>query len=95
MANPLIEFKDVIVTLLPFSDFKESQQLLDEFVGDLHEHGLCCVCADVPNTTESCSNSCISAGLAEGKSDQGLESVIKLAESKQNHADDSLSQGND
>ena len=31
---------------------------------------------------ESCSDFCISVGLAEGKSDQGIESVVKLADSK-------------
>ena len=74
--------RGLFVTLLPFSDFKESQQLLDEFVSDLHEHGLCGVCADFTNPDESCSDICISAGLAEGKSDQGIESVVKLADSK-------------
>jgi phospholipid/cholesterol/gamma-HCH transport system ATP-binding protein len=32
--------RDLFLTVLPFSDLKESRQLLGELISDLHEHGL-------------------------------------------------------
>ena len=75
--------RDLFVTVLPFSELKESRQLLGELVSDLHEHGLDGIGAGVQIPAESSFELSVSAGLAEGKPDQGIESVIKLAESEQ------------
>ena len=57
--------------------------MLGELVNDLHKHGLDGISAEVRISAESCLSFSVSAGLAEGKPDQGIESVIKLAESEQ------------
>ncbi len=75
--------RDLFVTLLPFSELKESRQLLGELVSDLHKHGLDGIGAEVQIPAGSCFGFSVSAGLAEGKPGQGIESVIKLAESEQ------------
>ena len=75
--------RDLFVTVLPFSEMKESRLLLGELVSDLHKHGLDGMGTGVQISAESSFELSVSAGLAEGRPDQGIEFVIKLAESEQ------------
>jgi len=73
---------NLFVTVLPYSDLAETEQILNDFCEDLQRQGL----LEIGNQADMYSGSCfeffVSAGLAEGRTDQDIESVVASAESK-------------
>ncbi|MGD8880603.1 MAG: ATP-binding cassette domain-containing protein [Desulfobacterales bacterium] len=69
-------------TVLPFSDLKEAERILEDFTGDFRENGLIKIenAARQVNSSVSCFEFSISAGLAAGHADIGLDTIMKSAE---------------
>jgi phospholipid/cholesterol/gamma-HCH transport system ATP-binding protein len=75
--------KDQFVTVLPFSDLKEADGILEDFGRDFGDQGLCDIQADAQIPENECFEFSVLAGLAEGKSGDEIESIIALAKSQQ------------
>jgi phospholipid/cholesterol/gamma-HCH transport system ATP-binding protein len=73
--------RDRFVTVLPFSDMAEAEEILAEFVDDLRAHGLATIGKKAQIPAGSCFEFYVSAGLAEGSSDDEIESIVASAES--------------
>ena len=73
---------NLFLTVLPYSDLAETEQIVNDFRQDLQSKGLLEIGDQDNLKTGSCSGFSISAGLAEGRTDHDIESVIALAESK-------------
>jgi phospholipid/cholesterol/gamma-HCH transport system ATP-binding protein len=71
------------VTVLPFSDLVEAEQILEEFVHDLRTHGLATIGEKAQIPAGSCFEFSVSAGLAEGSADDEIESIVASANSTQ------------
>jgi phospholipid/cholesterol/gamma-HCH transport system ATP-binding protein len=71
-------------TVLPFSDLKEAEQILEDFTTDFRENGLINIenAARQVNPSVSCFEFSISAGLAKGHPNVELDTVMESAESK-------------
>ena len=69
-------------TVLPFSDLEEAERILADFTTDFRENGLINIenAARKVNPLVSCFEFTISAGLARGNPDVGLDSVMEFAE---------------
>jgi len=68
-------------TILPFSDLDEAKRILDDFVKDFQEQGMAEV-SSVFNekvNDDACFDFSISVGMAQGKSQIEIESVIEFA----------------
>ena len=63
------------------SDLAETEQILNDFCQDLQRQGLVEIGNQADVNAGSCFEFFISAGLAEGKTDQDIESVVASAES--------------
>ncbi len=72
-------------TLLPFSDLDEAERILIDFKKDFRENGLMHIeaAAKSANPTVDCFEFSILAGMAQGKPNLELESVMEFAEYKQ------------
>ncbi len=72
-------------TVLPFSDLEEAERILKNFVRDLQENGLLNIetAAKTENPSIGCFEFSIYAGLARGKPNIELDSIMKAAEFKQ------------
>lgn len=72
-------------TLLPFSDLDEAERILNDFRKDFRENGLMQIeaAAKSANPNVDCFEFSILAGMAQGKPNLELESVIEFAEYKQ------------
>jgi len=75
-------FSNQFVTVLPFSDLKEARSILDAFVRDLKTQGLTDIRSDARLLEKECFEFAISAGLAEGTSDDDVNTVIDTAHSE-------------
>ncbi len=67
------------VTVLPFSDLNEAQKILDDFATDLVERGLSNIQTSAQIPEGECFDFSISAGLAEGKQNEEIGSVLERA----------------
>jgi phospholipid/cholesterol/gamma-HCH transport system ATP-binding protein len=69
-------------TVLPFSDLEEAERILADFTTDFRENGLINIenAARQVNPSVSCFEFTISAGLARGNPDVGLDSIMEFAE---------------
>jgi phospholipid/cholesterol/gamma-HCH transport system ATP-binding protein len=69
-------------TVLPFSDLREAERILEDFTTDFRENGLINIenAARQVNSSVSCFEFSISAGLAKGNPDVELDSVMEFAE---------------
>jgi phospholipid/cholesterol/gamma-HCH transport system ATP-binding protein len=69
-------------TVLPFSDLEEAERILADFTTDFRENGLINIenAARQVNPSVSCFEFTISAGLARGNPDVGLDSIMESAE---------------
>ena len=74
--------RDQFIIVLPFSDIREAEQILDDFVRDLTEHGIRDIPAVNQITEDTGFNFSISAGLAEGKPAEDIDSIVESAWSK-------------
>jgi phospholipid/cholesterol/gamma-HCH transport system ATP-binding protein len=72
-------------TLLPFSDLDEAARILENFTKDFQENGLISIelAAKNANPKIDCFEFSILAGLAQGKPNLELDSVMEFAEFKQ------------
>ena len=72
-------------TLLPFSDLDEAERILNDFKKDFRENGLIHIeaAAKKVNPEIDCFEFSILAGMAQGKPNLELESVMEFAEYKQ------------
>jgi phospholipid/cholesterol/gamma-HCH transport system ATP-binding protein len=73
------------VTVLPYSELDEAEDMLEDFVKDFQEHGISEIWAAaseraVPGT---CVDFTIVAGLAKGQPIAEIETIIASAESRQ------------
>jgi phospholipid/cholesterol/gamma-HCH transport system ATP-binding protein len=68
-------------TILPFSDLDEAKRILDDFIKDFREQGMAEVSGVFNETVneEACFDFSISVGMAQGKSQIEIESVIEFA----------------
>jgi phospholipid/cholesterol/gamma-HCH transport system ATP-binding protein len=68
-------------TILPFSDLEEAKRILDDFVKDFREQGMAEVSSVFNETVneDACFDFSISVGMAQGKSQIEIESVIEFA----------------
>jgi phospholipid/cholesterol/gamma-HCH transport system ATP-binding protein len=69
-------------TVLPFSDLEEAERILEDFTTDFRKNGLINIenAARQVNPSVSCFEFSISAGLARGNPDVGLDSIMASAE---------------
>jgi phospholipid/cholesterol/gamma-HCH transport system ATP-binding protein len=74
--------RDLFVTVLPYSDLTEAELILNDFREDLREHGLLEIGNQAHVSSKPCFEFYIFAGLAEGMTDQDIESVVASAESR-------------
>jgi phospholipid/cholesterol/gamma-HCH transport system ATP-binding protein len=72
-------------TVLPFSDLKEAQRILEDFTRDFQETDLVKIemAAKKKNPSIDCFEFSIHAGLARGDSNIEMESIMALAEFEQ------------
>ena len=68
-------------TILPFSDLDEAKRILDNFIKDFREQGMAEVSSVFNETVneDACFDFSISVGMAQGKSQIEIESVIEFA----------------
>jgi phospholipid/cholesterol/gamma-HCH transport system ATP-binding protein len=68
-------------TILPFSDLEEAKRILDNFIKDFQEQGMAEVSSVFNETVNqyACFDFLISVGMAQGKSQIEIESVIEFA----------------
>lgn len=73
------------VTVLPFSDIAEAEKILNEFVDDFHENGIRDLRANAQedDASENCVEFAIRAGIAEGKADDDIDSIVDSARAQQ------------
>jgi hypothetical protein len=73
------------VTVLPFSDLTEAQNILKDFVNDFQEQGISDIWAGAQKLAPSdkCVDFAIRAGIAEGQPVADIDSIIDLAKSQQ------------
>jgi len=73
------------VTILPYSDRNEAEELLRDFIRGLHDQGINHIWAGANKHLEpgKCIDLIICAGLAQGKLNEELESVIDSAKAQQ------------
>jgi phospholipid/cholesterol/gamma-HCH transport system ATP-binding protein len=76
------ESREQFVIVLPFSDLNEAQRILEDFATDLREGGLSDVQTSAQVPEGECFDFSISAGLAEGKRDEEIGSVLGRAKSQ-------------
>jgi phospholipid/cholesterol/gamma-HCH transport system ATP-binding protein len=74
------------VTMLPFSDIAETQNILDDFINDFQKQGVRDIWNVVKNHSPSgqCVDVVILAGIAQGQTGDDIDSNIELAKSQQN-----------
>lgn len=68
-------------TILPFSDLEEAKRILDNFIKDFQEQGMAEVSSVFNESVneDACFDFSISVGMAQGKSQIEIESVIEFA----------------
>ena len=73
------------VTVFPYSELDEAEDLLEDFVKDFQEHGIREILAGARERTApgTCVDFTILAGLAQGQPIAEIETIIASAESKQ------------
>ncbi len=73
------------VTVFPYSELDEAEDLLEDFVKDFQEHGIGEILAGARERTApgTCVDFTILAGLAQGQPIAEIETIIASAESKQ------------
>jgi phospholipid/cholesterol/gamma-HCH transport system ATP-binding protein len=76
------ESREQFVIVLPFSDLNEAQRILEDFATDLREEGLSDIQTSAQVPEGECFDFSISAGLAEGKRDEEIGSVLGRAKSQ-------------
>jgi phospholipid/cholesterol/gamma-HCH transport system ATP-binding protein len=76
---------DEFGTVLPFSNMEEAERILADFTDDFQKHGMkeleCAI--DGPSTAEDFYELTVSAGMARGKPQVELESIMEFARYKQ------------
>ena len=73
------------VTVFPYSELDEAEDLLEDFVKDFQEHGIAEIWAEARERAApgTCVDFIILAGLAQGQPIAEIETIIASAESKQ------------
>ena len=73
------------VTILPYSDLTEAENILKDFAADFQERGINDIWAETRRQTRSaeCVEFAVLAGLAQGQPTADIESVLDAAESQQ------------
>lgn len=73
------------VTVLPYSELDEAEDMLKDFVKDFHEHGIREIWAGARERAApgTCVDFIILAGLAQGQPIAEIETIIASAESQQ------------
>jgi hypothetical protein len=68
-------------TVLPYSDIEEAERIMKDFTRDFQEHGMAGIEAAMENEskTEECVEFSVLAGLAQGKPQIEIESVMEFA----------------
>jgi phospholipid/cholesterol/gamma-HCH transport system ATP-binding protein len=68
-------------TVLPYSDLEEAKRIMEDFTKDFQEHGMPDLGSLIPGerSAEDCIEVNISAGLAQGKPQIEIESVMEFA----------------
>jgi phospholipid/cholesterol/gamma-HCH transport system ATP-binding protein len=74
--------RNQFITVLPFSDTHEAEQIVRDFAADLRERALCHLQVQDDDLSESHLEFSVSAGLAEGKSNEEMEKIFHKAESR-------------
>ncbi len=77
------EARDRFITVLPFSDLNEAESILKDFAEELREQGLYDIHESAGTAENECFEFSVSAGLAEGKANDEIVSVIASARSQQ------------
>ena len=77
------ESREQFITVLPFSDLNEAERILEDFASDLEKQGLWRIHAAAHIPKEDCFAFSVSAGLAEGRRDEEIGSVLGRAKSQQ------------
>ena len=75
--------RDLFVTVLPFSDLTEAEQILSDFSRDLNERGLGRIGTQAAIHGDSCFEFLVTAGLAEGKWGEDINAIVTGAGSRQ------------
>ena len=73
---------DQIATILHDADYQTAERLLADFARDLQKQGLCDFQDADHIPDEACHEFSVSAGLAEGRTTEEIESIMALAHSK-------------
>jgi phospholipid/cholesterol/gamma-HCH transport system ATP-binding protein len=73
------------VTMLPFSDIAETENILNNFISDFQKQGVRDIWNVVKNHSSSgqCVDIEILAGIAQGQTGVEIDSIIELAKSQQ------------
>jgi phospholipid/cholesterol/gamma-HCH transport system ATP-binding protein len=73
------------VTVLPYSDLTEAEDILKDFIDDFRVSGIRYIwaCTSKQATSGQCVEFSIRAGLAEGQPAQGIDAIIASAEKEQ------------
>ncbi|MCX5848760.1 MAG: ATP-binding cassette domain-containing protein [Deltaproteobacteria bacterium] len=73
------------VTVLPFSDIAEAENIMNDFVKDFQERGISDIWTEVQKRApaDKCVDFAIRAGLAEGQPAAEIDSIISMAKAQQ------------
>ena len=76
---------DEFGTVLPFSDMEEAERILQGFIADFHKNGVRELQSvlDIPAAAQRTCDLTVSAGLAQGKPQVELESIMEFARFRQ------------
>ncbi len=77
------EAQDQFITIFPFSNLSEAEQIIENFATDLQGRGLCEIGADAQIPSVECFEFSVFAGLAEGKPGDEINHVFDEAKSRQ------------
>jgi phospholipid/cholesterol/gamma-HCH transport system ATP-binding protein len=75
--------QDQFITIFPFSNLKEAEQIIEVFEKDLHGRGLCEFKADIHISLTECFEFGVFVGLAEGNHSDEISQVFNEAKSRQ------------
>jgi len=73
--------------VLPYSDIEEAERIMKDFTNDFQEHGMGGIEAAIADDSKSeeCVEFRVMAGLAQGKPQIEIESVMEFARFNQNN----------
>lgn len=74
--------RDQFVTVLPFSNLKEAESILRDFVSELTDRGLASIQASAKISPKECFAFSVFVGLAQGKPSEEIDSVMQQAQAR-------------